>query len=304
MKKIVLTFVLATFSMLLFASPVNKKDAELIAINYYKHRASSAITDYSVSRVIENQYQGTLTYYVFIFNAGGFVMVSADDAAVPILGYSLENNFLENNRPPNMEEWYNNYDKQIKYIVDNKIDNKEMIQEWYSIRDNNFTRNIQAVPALLSTTWGQGCNYNTSCPADAAGSCGHCKTGCIATAMAQIMKYWNYPTKGTGSNSYTQSPYGTLSADFGATTYNWGSMPNNVTSSNTAVATLMYHCGVGCNMKYGPNSSAGKFAKTLIAFVNYFNYPYAECKDMSKFTVSSWISMLKTELNASRPVFY
>ncbi|MFH1004906.1 MAG: C10 family peptidase, partial [Bacteroidota bacterium] len=212
---------------------------------------------------------------------------------------------VENNRPPNIEEWYNNYDKQIKYIADNKIDNKETIQEWYSIRDNNFHRSsTQAVPPLLKTTWNQECYYNASCPVDASGPCGHCPAGCAATAMAQIMKYWKYPTKGTGSNSYTQSPYGTLSADFGATTYNWGSMPNNVTSPNTAVATLMYHCGVGSNMKYGTSSSGTTVSSALIAFINYFNYPYAEYKSMSRFTVASWINILKSELNASRPVLY
>ncbi|MBI4648030.1 MAG: Spi family protease inhibitor [Bacteroidia bacterium] len=123
MKKIALLTVSVTVSALLLAKPVSEKDAQLIATNYYKHYVSSAVTDYSVERVIENKYEGLTTYFVFTFKADGFVMVSADDAATPVLGYSLENDFAENNLPPNIEEWYNSYDEQIKYIVDNKLDN-------------------------------------------------------------------------------------------------------------------------------------------------------------------------------------
>jgi hypothetical protein len=73
--------------------------------------------------------------------------------------------------------------------------------------------------------------------------------------MAQIMKYWNYPQQGTGYHSYNEDDYGTLSANFGATTYNWSAMPNAIVSPNNAVATLMYHCGVGVDMNYGLASS-------------------------------------------------
>ncbi|MBI4648031.1 MAG: C10 family peptidase, partial [Bacteroidia bacterium] len=119
------------------------------------------------------------------------------------------------------------------------------------------------------------------------------------------MKYWNYPVKGTGSNNYTCAPYGTLSADFGATTYEWASMPNNVTSSNPAVATLMYHCGVASNMKYSPNGSGTTTFDGLIALINNFKYSNAEIKYKDNmFSTANWINMLKAELNASRPVLY
>ena len=141
------------------------------------------------------------------------------------------------------------------------------------------------------------------CPADAAGPCGHAFTGCTITAMAQIMKYWNYPTKGTGSHSYSHPTYGNLSADFGSTTYQWSQMPNSVTSQNDAVATLMYHCGVSLETDYGPSASGAFDPRD--ALVQYFNYSSnAMLVNRGGFTNSDWIRMLKTELDLRHPIWY
>ena len=106
---------------------------------------------------------------------------------------------------------------------------------------------------MITTHWKQNPYYNDLCPYDYTYN-QRALTGCVATAMAQIMKYWSYPEHGIGSHSYVpqQHPqYGTQYADFSNTTYLWSSMPSTVNSSNTAVATLMYHCGVSVNMNYG-----------------------------------------------------
>jgi hypothetical protein len=90
--------------------------------------------------------------------------------------------------------------------------------------------------------------------------------------MAQIMRYWSFPPVGNGSHSYNCPPYGTLSADFGSTAYNWAAMPDRVTSSNTAVATICYHAGVAVNMQYGPNGSGAYSTDVLILSFTYFKY--------------------------------
>jgi hypothetical protein len=129
------------------------------------------------------------------------------------------------------------------------------------------------------------------------------------------MKFWNHPTTGTGSNSYYHPTYGTLSANFSNTTYNYAAMPNNVTSTNSAVATLMYHCGVAVNMNYTPTGSgawvltndfAGYHpASAQNAYVSYFGYSQNILGvQRVNFSETSWINQLKAELNLSRPVQY
>jgi hypothetical protein len=131
--------------------------------------------------------------------------------------------------------------------------------------------------------------------------------------MAQVMKYWNYPQTGVGFHSYKHSQYGTLSANFALTTYDWKSMPNDVTSSNKAVATLMYHCGVGIEMIYGVNgsgaymisaSSANKYCAEYALKV-FFGYK-SSLKGVSRSSYSDtqWVRMIKTELDAKRPILY
>ena len=134
--------------------------------------------------------------------------------------------------------------------------------------------------------------------------------------MAQIMKYWNYPAQGIGSHSYT--PYtrpdlGVQSANFGETTYEWANMPNQLSQSSTttqinAIATLMYHCGVSVDMMYdiSSNGGSGAYSNDIpYALVNYFNYKStATYLTKSSYTDNNWIALLKSELNAGRPIEY
>jgi len=160
-----------------------------------------------------------------------------------------------------------------------------------------------AVGPLVQTTWDQKCYYNTLCPTDASGPCGHAVTGCVATAMAQIMKYWNYPATGTGSNSYTHPTYGTLSANFGSTIYRWNEMPAHLTEENGAVATLMYHCGVAVNMYYSAWSSAAILSPD--ALITYFGYsPSGRYEFREDYSDTEWTALMKAELNSLRPVLY
>jgi hypothetical protein len=123
--------------------------------------------------------------------------------------------------------------------------------------------------------------------------------------MAQVMKYWNHPVQGTGFHSYNHPNYGTLSANFGSTTYNWASMPNRLTSTNTAIATLMYHCGVSVDMNYGVRESGAQTLDVANALKTYFGYVNTlSGVRRSNYSETQWINLLKTELNANRPVQY
>ena len=129
------------------------------------------------------------------------------------------------------------------------IDPKDFVQD----------KGAKNVLPLLTTTWNQTWPYNELCPADGAappGCNGRVPAGCGAISAAQIMNYWNHCWVGAGSSSYYASGYGTLSANYSNTTYNYDSMPDVISASNLHVATLIYHCGVAQETNYGPEGSS------------------------------------------------
>ena len=111
------------------------------------------------------------------------------------------------------------------------------------------------------------------------------------------MKFHDHPLQGSGSHSYNCPGYGTQSANFGATNYQWTSMPNQVNSNNTAVATLLYHLGVSVDMQYSPNGSGAFSSDARNALVEYFGYsPNAQLLPKSSFPIETFIYKLKNEL--------
>ena len=251
-------------------------------------------------------------FYVF-GNNNCFVIVSADDRVTPILGYSTENGFCLSDMPENIFSWLKAYDEEVTTAVTQHLDATEEIKaEWKSLLegDGMVIKTRASVSPLLKTTWGQGAPYNSLCPEISGNSTGHAYAGCVAIAMAQIMNYWEHPVRGTSSHSYNCPDFGLLSANFGATTYDWDNMKNTYSfdyNSNEAmaVATLVFHCGVSVEMLYGETISSAfstdvpNALKTYFGFANTIIYRYK-----SNYSNSQWISMLKTELNNARPVYY
>lgn len=301
-KKLLSFIVLVLFFSNLFSSPVALDVAKTIAVKWYKHYAPANTSDFSIKEYYVADYNGATTYYTFVFRAGGFVMVAADDISFPLLGYSFESDFNKNNIPVNAVAFFDNYSKEIWQMVNAKLDNKETRREWDNILNNVYAKDVNAVTPICTTTWDQTSPYSNLCPQQVY-------TGCVATAMAQIMKKWNWPTTGQGSHSYVHANFGTLSANFGTTTYNWTGMLDSYAGSSTsaqrtAVATLMYHCGVAVNMNYDAAGSGAYSQDVPDALINYFSYqPTAECKYKAMFTYANWLIILKAELNAGRPFY-
>lgn len=173
-----------------------------------------------------------------------------------------------------------------------------------------FSQSVKSISPLLTTGWAQACYYNDSCPEDINGNCGHALTGCGATAMAQILKYHNYPVNGIGYHSYTDPDYGIISADFENSYYDWSNMPDILNSSSSseevaAVAQLMFHCGVAVEMDYAAGSSYSGTTSIRNAFPDYFRYSSkAQLLRNSHFPDSTWKQILRNELDNGRPVFY
>lgn len=264
--------------------------------------------------------QETTYYYVFNNGNNGFIIVSGDDNASPILGYSNEGIFDPNNVPQDVTKWLESYKNQIRFIVENNIPaTDDITEQWTALRNGTYQSpqkikgNIAtSVSPLIQTKWNQSPYVNSLCPFDETYN-KNAVTGCPATAMAQIMKYWKYPKKGFGFHSYNENNYGTLSANFGATEYKWDDMPDVVLGPNDAVATLMYHCGVAVEMDYGVNASGSYVIKSFFntqntveyALPTYFGYA-TTLKGLQRadYTDNQWISILKKELDEQRPIQY
>jgi hypothetical protein len=310
--KLFVTAFLCSISSVLSAQPVDIHTAITIAEHHLAAISGPSLKSAgnkgknfqftSVKATVENK--DTLYYILNDTINKGFVIVSADKRAWPILGYSTEGSFNEKKQPEAFTAWMENRKKEIESIKrDNLQPDSATMASWQNLSLKSASTSSTSVEPLIQTQWDQGCYYNTMCPADAAGPCGHAVAGCTITAMAQIMKYWNYPTKGTGSHAYNHPTYGHLSADFGSTTYQWSQMPNIVTSQNDAVATLMYHCGVSLDVDYGPNGSGAWDPRD--ALVQYFNYSSnAMLVNRSGFSTNEWINLLKSELDLQHPIWY
>jgi PKD repeat protein len=168
-------------------------------------------------------------------------------------------------------------------------------------------RSVVGVPPLVNTFWAQGCLYNANCPNDTAAhsTCLHVPAGSGASAMAQIMNFYQYPLHGTGEHGYPHPVYGIQYANFGATNYNWSAMPDSLTSGNEALATLIYQCGVAQNMNYGTAGSSSLPADLDSALAKYFGYPKtAAWKLKSDYSTAEWLALLRAELDASHPLIY
>lgn len=319
-KSLLLTIFLLIWSFA-FCKPVNIETAKNAGKNFlitnsqsvfYKKSITLNLIYTSTSAEINNN--KLIENYFYIFNTSdnkGFVIIAADDVISPVLGYSDQNNFNKENIPVNFLKWMEGYKEEIRYIITKNLNSTtEIASQWSDLIKGNEKKILfkkASVSPLISTRWNQSPYYNALCPYDYSAS-DRTVTGCVATAMAQIMKFWNFPKAGSGFHSYNHSKYGTLSASFGTTTYNWSSMPNRVTSSNSAVATLMYHCGVSVDMNYGVAANGGSGAYTedvADALKEYFGYASStEAKYREDYTESQWISLMKAELDAGRPIEY
>jgi hypothetical protein len=306
MKTVFLVICFALLVPAVLAKHVPQQDAQQFAITFYKQNNPSGILNPDIQSYLIKSWDNMATMYIFRFVSGGFVIMAAVDASLPILGYSFENDMPEILDNPAVNDWIDSYSREISYIINNNLDNTETLKEWSSIQEDKPLSTTADVGPLLTTLWDQNCYYNSLCPSDAGGECGHAYTGCVATAMSQIMKYHNFPPLGVGQHVYTDGNYGQQSADFGNTTYDWASMPNTATSGSTAIAMLMYHAGVSMDMGYGYNGSGAQSDYVHIAFSEYFNYsPEIDIKYKDSYAnVEDFKALLRVDLDANLPIHY
>ena len=275
-------------------------------------RLQKAAAATSVTAPVElafTQYQiDNTTPAVFVFNSTdeGFVLVSAEDNARAVLGYSNEGTFDANNIPENMQFWLKMYADELAIKPTPSPSLKGRVSRRAAAQTQAATY-PSVSPILGNTIWGQGEPFNNLCPLIGNE---RAVTGCVATALSQIMYIHKYPTKGTGSHSYTTETEGlTVSANFGNTTYDWANMIPNYKGSYTttqanAVATLMHHVGVAADMDYTVDGSGAVSSIALAAITEYFGYNKAINvlpKDFLK--EETTLQTVASDLQAGRPVY-
>lgn len=229
-------------------------------------------------------------FYVFNSDAEeGFVIVAADDHVTDILGYADGSAFDASNIDPGLRWWMAATAKCVAQAATTDIPPVTAIHP-----------NTPVAPLLGDIEWGQSEPYNLMCPIDGEYLS---VTGCVATAAAQIMRYWRWPLQGTGSHSYQWNGK-TLSADFGSTRYDWDNMPSHHelyenSTQEQAVATLMYQLGVACDMYYGYDGSAATTYMMADAMTEYFSYKAGYIYQ----TGDDYLALINEDLDHSRPVF-
>ena len=212
MKKLSLLSLAQVFAMsAVFASPVDVNRAKSLGLKYVQNTLGMKTTELSLAYT-ETCVSGLEALYVFNYDQG-YVVVAADDRAYPILGYCTDAQFDVNNIPEGLRYYLGHYARQIQYAIDENLAvEPEVAEQWYLLDKEGVimkTRSEKAVNPLLSTTWDQGWPYNYYAPACTSyWTNNHCYAGCVATAMSQVMKYWNWPETGNGEHSYSTSSYG------------------------------------------------------------------------------------------------
>lgn len=255
--------------------------------------------------------RGEACFYVFNVGSEGFVAVSADDAFRPIVGYSKEEAFDPQNINPALDFMLNGL------IASRTSLNKgeatpQVAAEWNSVmtsgRQLSFNGGREAF-RLVNTKWNQDSPYNYYCPQASGGPGGRTYAGCVATAMGQVMKYWNHPLQGTGSHTDYNSGFGALSANFGATTYDWDNMPRSLSNATQvqieAVALLLYHCGIAVDMHYAIDGSGAFSADVPDRIKQFFSYSnQAVILSRGSYSYDAWKNMLKESLDLGWPLYY
>lgn len=301
------------------AGEVSKDDARKVAVNAYFEKINQYDRSMSFNDVmIIDEYTRLLNdgaaYFAFDFATGGYVIVSADNAYEPVIGYSFEGAFPKGQHAYVFSSFMQSYVDQIEYIRENNIQAESSIAEaWkhYSTNDIstlNISRDPRDVDPLLTNMWNQDSPYNLYCPEDAAGPSGRTYVGCVATAMSMIMHYYRYPNTGTGDHCYvpaTHPQYGQQCADFEETTYEWNGMKDNIDGRYPwPVALIGYHCAVGVNMDFGPDGSGSYSYLVPGRLTAFFRYEDSQYLQKANYTHTNWVNLLKADLDQDMPLYY
>lgn len=293
------------------AEQVSEATARSVASQFMRERGLGTIAasqPAKVMRRVANEPQADAAYYVFNAEKDrGFVIVSGDDRTEPVLGYSDQGNFDPENVPDNMQAWLDQYVEEIS-MLDQEVLSHDALAD--NAHLNAYPSGV--VQPFLRSKWDQGAPFYFQCPKYSGN---YCQTGCVATAMAQVMYYYKWPLSTSKAiPGYTQKNNnlnGTTYSALPTTTFDWNVMQDYYYNSQywpddadkAAVAKLMHYCGKSVQMSYGVGSSSGSGYSEV--FEEYFRYS-SKARRLYRYDYSwtQWQNFIVTELKAKRPVMY
>ena len=323
MRKFYLTLCLVALIGSLVAGPIDQQKAQKLGAKFLSTTAiSQKNADIQLNLVSVAADRSATDYYVFnVSNGEGFVIVAADDRVKPILAYSTTGQFDPQNVSEGFQFTLDGFREEIQYVREHNLDaTPDIVAEWNAVtKTGSLNRSGQTrvvVDPLCQTLWNQNFPWNSQCPEDPEGNGGHVYAGCVATAMGQVMKFWEWPAQGVGSHTYNPQGYAQQSANFGETEYHFELMPNTLDSTNTEeeyfeTAQFLHHLGISVDMQYSGSGSGAYSDDVPPALRNYFRY---NCNDHVSnynfipgmgYSNEQWAQMLKDGgLDEQIPLYY
>ncbi|MCQ2283274.1 MAG: C10 family peptidase [Bacteroidales bacterium] len=304
-------FMILLFPLNMFATPISK--GELISLGQKAfYQKALGISPESTDSPLKDFFfieENDETMMAVLNFSDGYLVISAEDAVMPVLAYGFKTNLEENSMAPGARMWLELYTNEIREIRRLGITaSQEVEKAWSEIRENSpkALTEIVVSPLLLSH-WNQNKYYNRYSPIDTASPSSYdsrTPNGCVAVAMSQILYYYRYPSHGYGSHT-NHSGYGNFSVNFGQQNYDYDAMTNQLSWYNDEVAKLIFHCATSVDMVYGPDGSGAYSEDVPNAITSYFGYSSdVEYRYKNSTNSSQWRNYLKADLNASRPVYY
>ena len=310
----------------LMAGPVDQQKAQKVGTRFLSTTAlSQKNADIKLDLVTMAVDRDATDYYVFnVSNGEGFVVIAGDDRVRPILAYSTTGKYNPNDVADGFQYTLNGFRNEIQYVREHNLTaTPDIVAEWKSVSEtgslNRGGQTRAVVEPLCHSIWNQNYPWNSQCPpcVDTLGNGGHVFAGCAATAMGQVMKFWDWPAVGNGSHSYNADGIGPLTANFGETEYHFELIPLALDSTSSEeeiyyVAQLLYHLGIALDMQYSAVGSGANALSVYTAFQSYFRYtrdfPQINAGDLIPgygYTNEEWAQMLKDGgLDEHLPVFY
>lgn len=323
MKKLSLLLGLMAVAVILNAGPVDQQKAQQLGARFLSTTAvAQRGIDIQLNLVSATYSRGGIDYYAFNVRGGnGFVIVAGDDRVKPILAYSTTGSFDPQDVAEGFAYMLNGYREEIQYVREHNLSaTPDIVAEWNAVRATGQIkpgRQARAVVGpLCQTIWNQNFPYNSQCPEDPEGNGGYVYAGCVATAMGQVMKFWDYPEQGIGSHTYNPEDYEQQTANFGETEYHFELMPLSLDSLSTEedyfyIAQFLHHCGIAVDMQYSGHGSGAYSFDVPTALSNYFGYttdtdmPTLSFWGFNLYTNEQWIQMLKDGgLDENLPLYY
>jgi hypothetical protein len=246
---------------------------------------------------------------IFTFSNSGYVVMSADDYATPVLAYSPTGDLDFNRLSPAFIYWMNIYKNQI---VDARrfqlLPNELINNQWNQIQGNNSKNTMTViVEPLIKSMWDQGKYYNQFSPVDDASPSGYdnrVPVGCVAVAMSSILYYYRYPATGQGFNT-NDTEYGSFSVNFSQQHYDYDAMQDELNHYNSEVAKLIFHCATSVDMMYAADGSGAYSFDVPSALIGNFKYASsASLKNRSSSNATTWLNQIKNQLNNKKPIYY